>query len=209
MASETTRNSIADAAEFLFAEQGFAATSLRSITEKAGANLAAVNYHFRSKEDLYREVLLRSLRPINAERLTLLSQAEQLAGDHPVPLRAVLDTFVRPWLRQGDAGLPAVRLISRELIDPQPFLQDEIAREFEPLVSRYGRALGQCLPGVPPAELFWRLQFSLGTLLAAAIRWPDLHRLAAGTAAAPAGEELVRRLIGFCAAGLEAPRSTA
>ncbi len=213
MATRATRESIADAAEFIFGEQGFPAASLRQITDKAGANLAAVNYYFRSKEDLYREVLFRRLRAVNAERLTLLTQAEQLAGDHPVPLRAVFDTLIRPWLPRAGApaaaGFPSLRLVSRELMEPQPFLQAELAREFEPLTARYTQALGQCLPGVPPAELLWRLQFSLGALHAAAVRWPELQRLAAGPEAAPGREDLVRRLVDWCAAGLAAPRITA
>ena len=213
MGDRPTRQSIADAAESLFGERGFVGTSLRQITDKAGVNLAAVNYHFHSKEDLYRQVLFGRLRPINAERLALLAQAEQLAGDHPVPFRAVLDTFVRPWLRHASepasGGILSLRLLSRELIDPQPFLQDELARELEPLMTRYTQVLGSSLPGVPPPELFWRLQFSLGTLLSMAVRWQDLHRVAFGPGAKSGGEDSVRRLIGFCAAGLEALRTSA
>jgi len=213
MAARPTRESIADAAESIFGEQGFASASLRQITDRAGANLAAVNYYFRSKEDLYREVLFRRLRAINAERLTLLTQAEQLAGDHPVPLRAIFDTLIRPWLPRagapGPGGTPWLRLVSRELMEPQPFLQAELAREFEPLAARYGQALGQCLPGLPPAELGWRLQFCLGALHAAAIRWPELQRLAPGPDSAPGREDLARRLIDWCAAGLAAPRAPA
>ncbi len=208
-----TRDSIADAAEFLFGERGFDGASLRQITDKAGANLAAVNYHFRSKEDLYRHVLFRRLRPINAERITLLAQAEQLAGDHPVPLRAILEAFIRPWMRGAGepaaGGVPALRLLGRELVDPQEFLKDELIRESGPVTTRYSQALALALPGVPPPELLWRLQFSLGTLFSAAVRWQDLHRLASGPDAKSEREESIRRLIGFCAAGLEAPHASA
>jgi len=211
MDAQSTRKGIADAAEVLFGENGFAGTSLRQITEKAGANLAAVNYHFRSKEDLYRHVLFRRLRPINAERLTLLAQAEQLAGDNPVPFKAVLDTFVRPWLRHANApasgGIPSQRLLSRELIDPQPFLREELARETEPVSTRYTHVISQSLPGVPAPELYWRLQFSLGALLSAAVRWQDLHGSAPRSGPAYDGEVAIRRLIDFCAAGLDAPRT--
>ncbi len=213
MKDRSTRESILGAAESLFGGQGFAGTSLRQITDKAGVNLAAVNYHFHSKEDLYRHVLFGRLRPINTERLALLAQAEQLAGDHPVPLRAALDTFVRPWLRRANepasGGIPSLRLLSRELIDPQPFLRDELARESEPLMTRYTQVLASSLPGVPPPELFWRLQFSLGALLSVAVRWQDLHRAESGPGAKDAGGDSARHLIGFCAAGLEALRTPA
>ncbi len=208
MSSRLTRENVADAAESLFGDHGFAGTSLRQITVKAGVNLAAINYHYRSKEDLYRQVLLRRLRPINAERLSLLAQAEQLAGDQPVPLRAIVDAWVRPWLRAaGNAtsdGLRPARLLSRELIDPQPFLRDELGREFAPLLAHYARALGLSLPGVPATELSWRLQFMLGTLLAAAMQWES--RAGSGAVARADSGDPVLRLVGFCAAGLESPR---
>ena len=63
-----TKDRILDAAESLFMEHGFEATSLRSITAAAGVNLAAVNYHFGSKEELFQAVLTRRLDPMNQER---------------------------------------------------------------------------------------------------------------------------------------------
>ena len=80
MANSTTRYRILDTAESLFAEQGFSATSLRNITTAAGVNLAAVNYHFRSKEGLIEAVFARRVAPLNAERLELLTAAEDRAA---------------------------------------------------------------------------------------------------------------------------------
>ena len=74
-ANGATRERILNAAELLFVEQGFEATSLRQITTKAAANLAAVNYHFGSKQALIREVFERRLRVLNAERLAQLDAA--------------------------------------------------------------------------------------------------------------------------------------
>jgi AcrR family transcriptional regulator len=208
----TTKDGVFEAAELAFGECGFTGASLRQITDKAGVNLAAVNYHFRSKEDLYRQVLLRRLRPINAERITRLAQAEQLAGDQPVPLRAILDAFIRPMLRNAgepaSGGASCLRLLSRETIDPQPFLREELARESEAVTNRYAQALGQALPGVPPHESSWRLQFALGALLLVAARWQELDRLASGPGSAHDVEDRIRRLVGFCAAGFDALRAS-
>src|ERR1700682_4102017 len=66
--SADTKTRILDAAESLFMEHGFEATSLRSLTTAAGVNLAAVNYHFGTKEVLFRAVLTRRLDPMNQER---------------------------------------------------------------------------------------------------------------------------------------------
>src|SRR5438876_1103179 len=72
-----TQTKILDTAEGLFMEHGFEATSLRQITTAAGVNLAAVNYHFGSKEELFQTVLTRRLDPMNQERMTLLARFER------------------------------------------------------------------------------------------------------------------------------------
>ena len=72
MSATDTKQTILDAAEDLFAEQGYAATSLRQLTGKARVNLAAVHYHFGSKEDLAKAVLARRIEPINVERIARL-----------------------------------------------------------------------------------------------------------------------------------------
>jgi AcrR family transcriptional regulator len=211
--SQATRDRILDAAERLFGLNGFPCASLRQITDEAGVNLAAVNYHFGSKEDLYKAVLIRRIRPVNEERLTLLGQAEQLAGDQPVPLRAILDTFIRPLLRRAanelPGGMPFLRLISRDLTDPQPFMLDEMVREFDPLVARYTRVLTQTLPGIPLSELFWRMQFTIGGMLYAAAHQHDFERTSCGLCRENDLDGCLRRLIDFCAAGLQAPLTKA
>jgi AcrR family transcriptional regulator len=211
--SQATRERILDAAEHLFGLHGFPCASLRQITDQAGANLAAVNYHFGSKEDLYKAVLVRRIRPVNEERLDLLGQAEQLAGDQPVPLRAILDTFIRPLLHRAAGGAPGgmdfLCLISRDLADPQPFMRDEMAREFDPLVARYTRVLTQTLPSIPLPELFWRMQFTIGGMLYAAAHQRDFERTSCGLCQENDLSGCLRRLIDFCAAGLQAPMTLA
>jgi AcrR family transcriptional regulator len=210
--SQATREHILKAAEHLFGQHGFSCASLRQITDEAGVNLAAVNYYFGSKEDLYKQMLFRRVRPVNEERLNLLTQAEQLAGDQPVPLRSVLDTFIRPLLRRAAdsalGGMSFLRLISRDLTDPQPFMLDEMAREFDPLVTRYTHVLTQALPGTPLPELFWRMQFTIGAVLYAAAHQHDFERISHGLCRGDDFDGCIHRLIDFCAAGLGAPLST-
>src|SRR6187401_3377009 len=88
-----TKARILDAAETLFMEQGFEGTSLRAITAAAGVNLAAVNYHFGSKEELFEAVLTRRLDPMNQQRVDLLSRYEVEAGGEPVRCERILSAL--------------------------------------------------------------------------------------------------------------------
>ena len=209
--SHATRERILRAAEHLFGSHGFSDASLRQITDEARVNLAAVNYHFGSKEELYRQVLLRCIRPLNEERLMLLTEAEQLSGNQYVPLRAIVDTLVRPLLRRAadksSGGVALIRLVSRDLADPQPFMLGEMAKEFDPLIARYTHALTQALPGLPPTELFWRMQFIIGALLYVAAHQYDFERISHGLCSGDDLDGCIRRLIDFCVAGLCAPKS--
>ncbi len=74
-----TKAAILDAAERLFALNGFEATSVRTITAEAGANLGAVNYHFGAKDGLILAVLKRIFQPVNERRLRLLDEFEARA----------------------------------------------------------------------------------------------------------------------------------
>jgi AcrR family transcriptional regulator len=211
--TQSTREKILDVAERLFGQQGFPCTSLRQITDEAGVNLAAVNYHFGSKEDLYKNVLIRRLRPVNEERMKLLTHAEQLAGEQPVPIRSILETFIRPLLRHamGDSvgGVSLLRLLSRDMTDPQPFMIAEMAKEFDAVVERYTRVLTQTLPDIPLPELFWRMQFTIGGIIHAAAHQHDFERTSCGLCRGDDFDGCLRRLIDFCAAGLAAPLSSA
>src|SRR5580704_17595627 len=91
-----TKQKILDTAERLIAEQGYAATSLRHIIAEAGVNLAAIHYHFASKEDLLDHVIVRKAEPVNQERLARLDRLEQQSGSTPPPVKAVLTAFLRP-----------------------------------------------------------------------------------------------------------------
>src|SRR5882762_11783567 len=88
--SADTKTRILDAAEHLFMEHGFEATSLRQLTSAASVNLAAVNYHFGSKEELFQAVLTRRLDPMNQERIVLLTKLESGAGDRPIACERIL-----------------------------------------------------------------------------------------------------------------------
>src|SRR3989440_1166893 len=97
--SADTKTRILDAAEVLFMEHGFEATSLRSLTAAAAVNLAAVNYHFGSKEELFQAVLTRRLDPMNQERIDRLEKLEREASGKPLSCEKILFAMLIPALR--------------------------------------------------------------------------------------------------------------
>ena len=136
-----TKERLLDAAEALFMEHGFEATSLRLITATAGANLAAANYHFGSKEAMFEAVLTRRLDPMNQERVELLDRFEAEARrPRRSPAIASLPRCSFPrcgWraiLRCG--GNNFLRLLGRAYADPAPFI-----RRFLPISTRHDRPL--------------------------------------------------------------------
>src|SRR5258707_11212930 len=93
-----TKQRILDSAERLFAQSGFAATSLRSIIADAKVNLAAIHYHYHSKEALLEAVILRRLEPLNRRRLEMLDACERVADGKP-SVESILEAFIAPTFR--------------------------------------------------------------------------------------------------------------
>lgn len=208
-----TGERILDAAERLFVEHGYEATSTRMVTSAAGVNLAAVNYHFGSKEALMQAVLRRRLDALNRERLRILDAAEAKAQGAPLKPSVILDGFFGTLLRMaaGDdaGGTTFLRLLGRTMNEPSAFIRTFLAGEYQDVLERYKAALFKALPGVPKAEIIWRFHFMLGAT-SYAIAGTDALQLVTDWEV-PAGEEalaadkLLPRLMSFLLGGLRAP----
>ena len=203
-----TRKRLLEATEWLFIESGYEAMSLRHITARASANLAAVNYHFGSKEALMQEVLSQRLDRLNRERLQLLSACEQ--QQPPVlDAAAVLAMLFIPAFRlsHGTASGPAfMRLLGRVYSDPSPFIRSYLEAHYRPISGRFFEAFSRALPGLPRRELGLRLHFALKAL-SGMLAGEDMQELIASMSQ---GEEfndteLLARLVSLLAPILTAP----
>ncbi|MFT5444303.1 MAG: AcrR family transcriptional regulator [Myxococcota bacterium] len=157
-----TRTRILDAAETLFIETGFSATSLRAIARRAEVNLAAPHYHFGSKEGLLAATIHRRIAPINEARVTALDLLEA-RGTEPSP-NEILRAFFEP-LETVDRGPVTSRLIGRLHAEPLSVSEPIIKREFGALAERFLDALARVLPDVPSSVISWRFHFAIGAMI--------------------------------------------
>lgn len=166
MPQSDTAKRILDAAEVLFAQKGFAETSLRAITSKAGVNLAAVNYHFGSKEALVQAVFERYLTPF-CQALDI--KLNELEREGSVPLERLFGTASRLALgSQGDEPRRAMvffRLAGQAYSQPQNHLRAYLGEHYGAVFRRFLALLRTAVPGVPPVEMFWRVHFGLGAVI--------------------------------------------
>jgi AcrR family transcriptional regulator len=163
MATDSTRTSILNAAERLYAERGFGDVTLRDIVAEAGVNLAAVNYHFGSKDELIAELFVSRSLATNRERLNELKAAE-LAGDGRAAIDAVLRALVGPTLK-GCLGpdrqrSDAARFMIRASIEAVPPIRRIKNREIDHL-RKFAAAMRRSLPGLADVEIYWGLHFAL------------------------------------------------
>ena len=208
---ERTRTRILDTAEELFAQAGPAAVTLRSIAVAADVNVAAVNYHFGSKEKLFEEMFLRRIAPLNEERLTRLAAHVANAGGPP-SLEAIVMAFVMPALRLTTGSSASARAIivqySLGRVLALPEVNQMLIRYYAQLREAFVAALCQALPHLAPREVVWRYYWMGGSLMVAlavppgAIDAPDdggveASRSRQGTMCA--------NLIAFLVQGLRAP----
>ncbi|MFD8866858.1 TetR/AcrR family transcriptional regulator [Streptomyces sp. NPDC059590] len=206
-----TRDRLLDAAERLFGEHGFAATSLRTVTVAAEANVAAVNYHFGSKEGLLRAVVERAMAEVNGERLRLLEELGAAGDGRPGVaelVRAFVMTGARLVERSGERGASVARFLGRVMAEPDPAIRRLFATEVGPVEGRYLDALRAALPQLSAAEVAFRFRAMVGLLgLHQSSALGDLHPGDAAEGAAP-GDDDAGRLVTFLTAAFHAPPTT-
>lgn len=159
---------ILDTAEVLFAERGFAETSLRNITSKARVNLAAVNYHFGSKKSLIQAVFSRYLDPFTVRFHAAIDELEARHAGGVIPLEELLETMARCVLEvpaERHSLKVFMRLLGLAYSQAQGHLRRYIQEEYGSVFTRFTELVRRATPELPDAERFWRLHFMLGTVI--------------------------------------------
>jgi len=163
----STKNKILDAADVLFADKGFNGTSLREITSQANVNLAAVNYHFGSKKELIKAVMSRymdELSPQLESALSFICEAEVKPSLHDV-----FSAFIAPLLYLNEfkenGTSTFLQLLGRGYTDSQGFLRWFLTTQYPNVFTHFTKAVKIAYPELSPEEIFWRLHFTMGTIV--------------------------------------------
>jgi AcrR family transcriptional regulator len=194
-----TKERILDAAERLIGEQGYAATSLRQIIAEAGVNLAAVHYHFGSKEDLLDAVVVRKVTPVNEARIAWLERVEADAGSGPLEVEKVLESFFLPTAEVANRNPGFVRLMGQMLAEGM--MPQIVEKHFHATGLRFVTALGRAVPELPQEELMWRVHFMVGAMAHTMCRAPIFPAMAGSGSDM---EARMQRLVTFLSAGFRA-----
>jgi AcrR family transcriptional regulator len=208
--SAVTKQRILDVAERLFVERGFSSTSLRMITTEAEVNLAAVNYHFGSKEGMIEEVLKRRLAPLNRERVAALDALEAQAGSTPLTVPMILKAYISAAVKLSrdptEGGFLFLRLLGRAFTEPNEIVKRQMQQQYDEVARRYRVAFGKALPHLPEQELIWRMHFMFGAI-AYAMAGVDIMQIVSSCELRDVNDfhALSERLVHFLSAGLQAP----
>ncbi|HEX7338699.1 MAG TPA: TetR/AcrR family transcriptional regulator [Rhodanobacteraceae bacterium] len=195
----STKQRILDAAEELFARHGFTGASLRQVTSRAKVNLAAVNYHFGSKDRLIEEVFRRRLDDLNSRRLAALAALHDDAT-----LEDVLRAYIHPALQlsmDSHGGGAFVRVLARAYAEHDNQLRRFLSEHYGDVLKQFAAAFAKRLPALDKAELYWRLDIVTGALTYAMANFGIIQR-APDTSIDRHVEQAAQHLVHFAAAGL-------
>jgi AcrR family transcriptional regulator len=192
-----TKEKILQTAEELFGEQGIAGTSLRQVIAKADVNLAAIHYHFGTKESLLDEMVRQRAVPVNQERLAWLQRLEAEADGRPVAVEAILEAFLVPTAAVAEQNPRFVRVMGR--IHSEGLMPEIVQKHFYGTAQRFLVALRRSVPDLPEDEFLWRVHFMMGAMA---------HTMCGKPVFPPDSDDYharMRRLVTFLAAGFRAP----
>jgi AcrR family transcriptional regulator len=206
--TQVTRERLVRAAERCFTDYGYEGSSLRRITQMAGVNLAAVNYHFSSKRELWLEVMQIRLAPLNQERVRMLEsiRAATPAG-RPMPLDQVCEAMFLPLARVYDGARGGnfawARMVGRAISVPTSLSKELNRRSLDQFWRVFHAAMRDALPGMPAHELDWKFYFMMSSMIGSLAwqgRQPGLDR--------PLNmkniEPMMKRLAAFVCGGMKA-----
>lgn len=198
--SRQTRDDIVQASIRLFGDRGFSGTSMRSIADAAGVNLASMNYHFGSKAQLFAETFQHCAAPLNAERIRRLDALE--GSDNEPSVAGIVRVFLDVGVI-GDATWS--RFAAHIFVEPDEFARPLLKETFAPTAARFLQALAKALPHLPRQVLALRFHFLIGSMLHL-VRFEAPIEFQEGQGEPSGSVNSIEELVSFVVAGLSEPQ---
>ncbi len=211
MATDQTRTAILTAAERLYADRGFSEVTLRDIVAEANVNLAAVNYHFGSKDELIAELFVTRSIALNRERLRELRAAEDAGGGRAeisAILRALVGPILRGCLGPENQRSAVARFMIRASIEAVAPIRRIKNKEIDHL-RKFAGAMKRALPGRDELDLFWGLHFALAMAHHTIRESERLIKLSDGRCDLDDVEDVIDRVVRNAVSGLTAAETAA
>lgn len=211
-----TKTKIIDSALTLYAAHGIDGVPVRTLTQHAGVNVAAIHYHFGGAEALAEAVFSELSARINKRRsdaLEALMGAAKASGG-AADLRDIVTVFVAPYFdtTSSTEGQLLAQLILKHRLSPSPMTERVIKEHFDPMARSFVAALHKAVPGVPKSLMYWRYMFMVSTVVLSTSdrgRTARLQALSGEAGARHSADDARRALIDFVVGGLQATVSWA
>lgn len=207
-----TQIKILEAAETELAEYGYAGASIRNITQRAGVNVASINYHFGSKEELIKELFKDRIMPLNDTRLEMLREEQASTGSGVVPVPRLVEIMVRPAIARlmSPEGRKFVQAMARCMSEPLEFMADLDEEIFQEIFSTFLEALKKAMPDLSPHLAVAKLNFVVCSMVGFMMHFPRMDRFVRQELSKTEFDELLDQYIEFISKGVQdAPVSVA
>lgn len=205
--ADKTREQIVEAAEKIFAENGFRAMTLRAVTKSAHVNLAAVNYHFGSKTNLMRAIIERRIDPINKERIERLDTFIAEHSPKPVPLEQIFEALFRPFfdhaMHKKRPDRAFIQMVGRAMTEPADFMRNMHKEFFAELSKRFLQELKRTCPQLADQDLQLRFFLSVNTMLGTITEQARLENISGGKLSGNDLDKVCDELTAFVVAGFK------
>jgi AcrR family transcriptional regulator len=203
-----TRERLLDAAEELFADNGFSGVSLREIVNKAAVNVAAAHYHFGSKERLFEQVFSRAAQPVKEQTVKMLAEAQVNVG-RPQYLEQVIRAIVVPNFTAGsDVGKPNAnysKLRAYLFLEDRAFAHKLFKTFYAQISQSTIGVLHRALPHLDTTEIAWRFHVLLGTIVFTTIPAGRVHPFTRQDYRPEDAQEAIRYLVPLLVSVFRAP----